>query len=104
MIVHGTMVYRNARGIAPYFCPVYRALSACAVTGVYRARHIWYVPVERKEHVMDELTCPKCRSLYPCAPRSLSGSTDPAQDPLVALGSLLPDEAEPLHIRLTLED
>lgn len=103
LIVWGTMIRRKPRGTAPHFCPVCRALRTCAASGVYRVGHVYYIPMGSKTHVLDELTCPECKSLYAVHPRSVTKGSEPATNAQAALGALLPDEAEPLRVRLAFE-
>lgn len=102
-IVWGNLIRRRPRGSAPLFCPICRDLRTGTVTGVYSVGHVQYIPLGKKTHVMDELTCPQCKSVYPFSPRPLSESPEPIQDPAAALETLPPEEAQPLRDRLAFE-
>lgn len=101
-IVWGTSIRRRPRGQVPHFCPVCRELRLCALNGVHSVRHIYFIPLERGRHLVDERTCPECKSVYGVQP-GLTPDFPPVANAQAGI-DLLPDrQAAPVRERIALE-
>jgi hypothetical protein len=102
-IVWGKTVRRAPAGHALHFCSVCREPRICAVKAVRRVDHVYWIPLGRGQHVLDEVICDACESVYALGPNAALAflRLPPSVD--AALNDLPPELAERILARCELE-